>query len=107
MTKKEFLARIGNAWEMGLCTPEVLKIADKWLDFVMRYEGGQQKYVDDFLEDEGVRLHNFEGKYVLANDTLGYKTIQLLAILTHSCQICAVDPNAWHTRSGFCPHRKK
>ncbi len=31
---------------------------------------------------------------------------EIAAILSHPCQQCAEDPNAWHTRSGFCEHRK-
>lgn len=31
---------------------------------------------------------------------------ELAAILTHPCQQCAEDPEAWHTRQAFCQHRK-
>lgn len=56
MNKEEFLARVSNAWDMGLCDPVVLRLADVWCDAVMRYEGGQVHYWVDFLKDEYERL---------------------------------------------------
>ena len=55
-----------------------------------------------------VRFNNFViNGNVLANDKLGYDLIKFAAVLKHHCQICAEDPNAWHTRSGFCSHNKE
>lgn len=106
MTKKEFLARMANAYDMHLCTPEVLHLASKWTDGVMRLEGGQYHYWCDLMEDEAVRTQRFANNKVLANDEVGYKVIQLMAILNHHCQKCAVDPQAWHTRGAFCNHKE-
>lgn len=105
MTKKDFLARCSNAFDMGLCFPEILQLAERWTDGVMRYEGGQIHYWQELMEDEFKRLERFASHKVLANDQVGYKVIQLMAILTHPCQKCAVDPKAWHTRAGFCNHK--
>lgn len=102
MTKEEFLERCGNAFDMGLCTPERLTILNRWVDLVLRLEGGQMHYVIESLEAERRRA----GFGKLAGDEDGYATNQLLAILTHPCQLCAASPDAWHTRVAFCDHRK-
>jgi len=104
MTKQQFLKRMGNAYDMKLCEPMVLAIAENWCDSVMRLEGGQLRYWARFLQEEEERLNGFDSRECLANDKIGYKVIQLMAIMTHHCQKCAVDPKAWHTRSGFCDH---
>jgi hypothetical protein len=49
---------------------------------------------------------DFKLKHTLAGDE-AYKAIQVMAILDHPCQKCAEDPNAWHTRYGFCEHKKE
>lgn len=79
---------------------------ESWLDAIMRFEGGQINYWYEFLEQEYKRLDRFANQKTLANDHHGYQVIQLAAILTHPCQLCATDTQAWHTRSGFCPHKK-
>lgn len=105
MTKEDFLARMSNAYDMGLCKPEVLRLAERWTDGIMRLEGGQFNYWHELMQSEYERTRHFHTN--LANDELGYKVIQLMAILTHHCQKCAVDPEAWHTRSGFCDHKER
>lgn len=107
MNKKQFLKRMSNAYDMGLCKPKVLALANDWCDSVMRFEGGQLRYWVDFLEREAERMNSFDSRSCLANDEAGYKIIQLMAIMTHSCQKCGEDPEAWHTRSGFCTHKEK
>ena len=109
MTKEQFLARCENAFNVGLCTPERLRLMERWLDFVLRFEGGQMSFVVDFLAAEK-RRNNAPTQDMaigrLAGDADGYALNQFAAILTHHCQECATDPNAWWTRSGFCDHRK-
>ena len=105
MTKDEFLARCGTAWDAGLCTPDRLRLMDRWLDFVMRFEAGQMSYVVDFIAMEARRCERFTGHKTLANDEDGYALIRLAAILTHPCQECATNPKAWWTRPAFCDHR--
>lgn len=109
MTKEQFLARCGNAYDAGLCTPEQLRLLDRWLDFVMRFEGGQMAYVAEFIEQESRRTNHFHRHGTLANDGDGYALIQLAAILTHPCQSCATEPEhkAWWTRPAFCEHKKR
>jgi hypothetical protein len=110
MDKEQFLARCGNAYDMGLCSPERLKLMERWLDFVMRFEGGQMSLVADFLMAEKRRC-NAPGPGMaigrLAGDDDGYALCHLAAILTHPCQACAVDSGAWHTREAFCDHKGK
>lgn len=107
VNKDEFIKRCENIWDSGLASPKRLKLMEAWLDAIMRYEGGQTQNFADFLSDEGQRLEGFKSSKVLANDADGYALIQLAAILTHPCQICAEDRKAWWTRPGFCPHREK
>lgn len=102
MTREEFLARCANAFDAGLCTPEHIQLMDRWLDFVMRFEGGQMDFVAQFIEAEYRRLGHFTR--TLANDATGYALIQFAAILNHHCQTCATDPQAWWTRGAFCDH---
>ena len=96
-----------NAYDMGLCSFKILEHAEDVCDAVMRLQGGQYNYWVDFVEAENKRTRNFQNQYQLANDTLFYNVIQLMAIMTHPCQKCAEDPKAWHTRSAFCDHREK
>jgi hypothetical protein len=107
MTKKQFLARCANAWDAGFCTDDRLKLLERWLDMVMRFEGGQVNIFLEEMERERKRLHGMYSSDVLANDKDGYALIQFAAILTHHCQKCAVDPQAWWTRPGFCEHQKQ
>lgn len=105
MTKEEFLARCANAYDAGLVAPERLVLLDRWIDSVLRFEGGQLRYWLDFLENENQRTNGFH--HTLANDADGYALVQFSAILRHPCQQCATDLNAWWTRSAFCEHKKE
>lgn len=104
--KQDFLARCANAFDAGLCTPERLRLLDKWIDAVMRFEGGQMAYFADFLEIESQRTNHFRHARVLAGDDDGYALVKIAAILTHPCQVCATDPKAWWTRAAFCEHQQ-
>lgn len=109
MTKSEFLKRCETIYIAELASEEVFKLLNRWVDAIMRLEGGQTGAFATFLNYEKSRLLNFLPSKVLANDVNGYKIIQLAAILSHPCQDCAEDKAAWWTRSGFCTHvtRKK
>lgn len=102
-----FLARCATAYDAGLCTPDRLKILQRWAEIVMRLEGGQLGYVVEMLAEDSERTNGFRSGAVLANDSEGYAAVQLMALLNHPCQSCATDPAAWWTRPGFCPHRKE
>ena len=104
--KQDFLARCANAFDAGLCTPERLRLLDKWIDAVMRFEGGQTAYFADFVADESRRTTHFHPSRTLANDVDGYALVQIAAILNHPCQTCATDPKAWWTRAAFCDHKR-
>jgi len=41
MTKEQFLARCETAYDMGLATPGRLRLLGRWVEAVMRLEGGQ------------------------------------------------------------------
>ena len=105
LTKEQMLARVSNAIDMGLMTRKQIGLLDKWLDFVLRLEGGQMNYVAEFMESEKRRTSHFAR--TLASDDEGYALNRLAAVLSHPCQQCAEDPKAWHTRSAFCPHKDK
>jgi len=117
LTKDEFLARCSTAYDIGLVTTESLKLLELWVDNMMRLEHSflgsgqtQMSTVLSFFEDEKRRLQQTPNSVhvsTLAADSGGYTLIKLTALLGHHCQICAVDPGAWHTRSGFCPHRNQ
>lgn len=104
LNKRDFLKRCENAWNAGLITPETLRLLNRWLDMVLRLEGGQMGIFVAYLNTERFRTQNFGPGRTLANDADGYKLIQFAAILNHHCQQCAEDPQAWWTRSAFCPH---
>ena len=116
MTKSQFIKRCENAWDMGLITPERLRLMERWCDFVMRFDHtfigyGQTQgtYVIDFILVEQQRLRQQDDAWpkTLANDDDGYKVIQFASVLSHPCQVCAEDPKAWHTRTAFCPHKEE
>ena len=114
MTKQEFMARCETIWQMGLADDRALWILMRdWLDFVMRFEHtwfstgqSQGQMCIDFLRDEQARLGGPYRAKTLGNDDAGYRLQQIAAVLSHHCQQCAEDPKAWHTRSGFCPHKE-
>ena len=111
MTRAEFLARCGTVYDMGLTAEEQLLLLDRWIDLVLRLEyclfdqGDQIHYVWQSLEAERKRIG--ERGNTLANDEAGYNLVRMAAVLSHPCQECATDPNAWHTRTAFCSHREK
>lgn len=100
-----FLARCATAYDAGLCSPDRLQILKRWVEIVMRLEGGQLGYAVEMLAEESERTAGFRSGAVLANDSEGYAAVQLMALLTHHCQLCATDSAAWWTRPGFCQHR--
>lgn len=108
-TKDQLLKRFETCIDKGLCQPHLLALMERWLDFVIRFEGGQISDVARFLQEEHKRhaLYGPKDAMTLANDKDGYCLIQLAAILNHPCQKCAEDPNAWHTRAAFCEHKPK
>jgi hypothetical protein len=107
MSKEEFLARCANAYDAGLCTPERLRLLERWLDFVLRFEGGQMSYVAEFMDSESERTNHFRGSKTLASDRDGYSLIEFAAILSHHCQQCATSRDAWWTRPAFCDHKRE
>lgn len=102
ISKRQWLERCAMAFDKGFSDPEVLEVIERRLDLVMRLLGGQFDNVFQLLELEKHRTGNFYR--TLAADTTAYQGIELLALLRHPCQACATDPNAWHTRWGFCDH---
>lgn len=105
MNKEQFLKRCAAIYDAGLATPERLKLLDRWVGGVMRFEGGQTSYFSDFVADESMRTDHFSSSKTLANDTDGYALVQIAAILNQPCQKCAEDTKAWWTRSAFCKHK--
>lgn len=103
MTREEFLARCGNAFDTGRARPEVFRVMERWLEIVMRLQGGQLALALSYLRDEAERTRGFQTR--LANDQDGYAALEFAAILAHHCQRCATDRDAWWTRPGFCDHK--
>lgn len=112
MDKEQFLARCATAWDCGYVTPDRLVLMMNWLDFVMRFEGGQLSMALDFLVAERRRNNCPAGTETgaignLAGDTDGYALQEFASLLAHPCQKCATSTSAWHTRAGFCEHREE
>jgi hypothetical protein len=105
LTREEWLARCETLYRLGLTSPNRLRLLAKWLEFVMRLEGGQMNDVARFLVEERDRTGGFVEGGMLASDDDGYALFRLGAVLSHHCQACAEDPGAWHTRSAFCEHQ--
>lgn len=103
LTRSEFLARCSNAYDTGHAAPQNLEILARWVEIVARLQTGQLGMALDHLREEEQRTGGFGVSG--ANDTEGYRVVELAAILTHPCQECAVSPDAWWTRPGFCTHR--
>ena len=110
MTHDEFMARCETLWQMGNARPELFRLLRDWLDALMRYEHtqfsygqSQGKYWLEFLNAEFKRTEY--GARTLAADADGYALQEIAAVLSHPCQQCAEDHQAWHTRPGFCEHR--
>ena len=85
-----------------------------WTNAMLRLEhslftiGGQSqlRHIWDFLTREKARVAKISNM-TLASDAAGYKLVELAAIFSHPCQECAISPNAWWTRSGWCNHKKE
>lgn len=84
---------------------ELFQHIENSYDALHRLQGSQLGYFLDHMDDERKRTNNFSNMMSLANDTLGYDCIRVMAVLTHHCQQCAEDPDAWHTRAAFCMHK--
>lgn len=108
ITGEQYQQRIDNLAKMfgGEYLDELFKHIERSYDAIFRLQGGQLHYFLDHMNKESERTYRFDNRMQLANDKLGYDCIYVLAVLTHHCQKCAVDPKAWHTRAGFCPHKK-
>jgi len=112
MTKDEWLKRCSLAYEMGLIGKDRTSsnFLTKVIDALIRFEGGQRnqhqnKYWEEFVKEEKKRTRDWT--VVLTSDQLLYSLLIFAHILDHPCQKCGVDPQAWHTRYGFCNHRKE
>lgn len=123
ITKEQFLKRCATAWDAGYVDLWGLKRARNSLDLVMRLKAAyvgfnRDSSGNDLIAEIGVEGHQGEmaisslvneieiaPKKKLACDTEAYQAIQFVSLLTHPCQKCAEDKDAWHTRAGFCPHR--
>lgn len=112
MTKQEFLRRCETVWGKGI-DDEIFSLLLRWVDFVLRFDhtmfGNGQTQGDkicDFIEMERQRLGAPFSCNTLAGDKAGYKLVDIVSVLAHPCQKCAEDANAWHTRFGFCDHKR-
>lgn len=85
---------------------KIFKHIENTYDALFRLNGGQLDYFLMHMNDEMKRTQRFTNMMQLANDTFGYDCCRVLAVLTHPCQLCAEDPEAWHTRAAFCNHKK-
>lgn len=110
MTKDEYLKRCETIWGCGLANLVLFMLMRDWLDALMRYEHTLFSYGQtqgqswmQFINSEFERTGR--GARTLANDSQGYALQKIAAVLSHPCQQCAENPEAWHTRPGFCPHR--
>ena len=110
LTEEQFLDRCRIAYRYGLGRPEIARLLRNQLDALMRYEHslfsyGQTQGRDwlNFLNAEDERTEH--GRYTLAGDEDGYALQKIAAVFSHPCQECATNPEAWHTRPGFCPHK--
>jgi len=120
MTREEFLARAGTAFDAGLITPARLRLLRDWTDGFARLEASvfgegetarqQHAILERFLANERERLRVDERRGytpTLANDPEGRALVDLTALLAHPCQACGTDPQAWWTRPAFCPHWRR
>jgi hypothetical protein len=134
LSKEDFLARCGNAYDAGLITPYRMNLMARWLDVIMReghsrlcdmsvvldipfyHRNDQWDMVRSFWCGWGGELERLKQNSTinkgreshfatLAGDKDGYKLQEFAAILSLHCQICATDPHFWWTRAGFCPHK--
>lgn len=108
MTKDQWLKRCETVWAKGLVTPDRLSLLGRWLEIVARFEHGDTLRVVELLAEERRRKRPDGVKAFgqMEQDPDGYALLDLAAVLGHPCQDCAEDPGAWHTRPGFCQHRK-
>lgn len=107
LTKEQWLKRCETVYEWSKSHHINLDLLHNTVDSVLRLEGGQISYWVDFLESESKRTENFASHKTLVNDHDLYNLVYLTSILCHHCQQCAEDKNAWHTRPGFCEHKKQ
>jgi hypothetical protein len=132
MTKKQFMKRCEVMWDTGVfknrkITNHISNALDAYLRLrhVINLENspGQPpgvyglRFLMQMHSDHQAKMalnslcgHQYPVDFKLGCTLAGdeaYKAIQAMAILDHPCQKCAEDPNAWHTRPGFCTHKKK
>lgn len=114
MTKEQFLKRCETIYDKGYfknrnISSMLRHSADTFMRLRSVYannpamfeeinKGHQGNIACDALE------YNLDTKRTLANDNDLYEALNIACILDHPCQFCAEDPEAWHTRYGFCNH---
>ena len=127
MTKQELLKRCETIYDMGLMNDGALTSLERGVELLMRITDvaargtvtisadappqcdNQIEYARDIIAMEAARVRAAAGKgalLTLASDQPGYDAVRLAVVLTHPCQTCAEDARAFHTRPGFCEHRK-
>jgi len=108
MTKKQWLARCEMIYELGMV--DNLILAKNATDYFIRHKhyilnknkdlsensvaNHQENIAQETMNDDIKRT-----KKTLASDTELYQALEALSIMTKSCQECATDKNAWHTRN--------
>lgn len=109
MTEEQFIERCRTAYrKFGWPQlTQTLHHAAEMTDALLSLEGGQVKDFVEYMSAASRRTEGFSPSRTLASDRYGYNVIQFLALLNHPCQQCAVDTDAWHTRTGFCEHKGK
>lgn len=113
MTKKEFLKRCELIYDMNLHKSAAFlrNATDTYLRLRSVY-ARYPEYFDEIGKDHqgciSIENLNFflDKNRILASDSEAYKANHLANILNHPCQKCAEDKNSWHTRYGFCAHKK-
>ena len=95
LSKEEWLKRCETVYDWAREHPVDLMLLRDVVDAMARLEGGQLHYFVDFLEREKKRTDSFDGRKTLANDRVLYALVYLTNILSHPCQKCAEDKDAW------------
>lgn len=120
MTKKEWMKRAETIFEMGLIKSDLLSLLRSALEAFVRlrsvyanhpemFDEIKKEYQGEIAINELTQydtLHYLDKKKVLANDR-AYNALRITAVIDHPCQKCAEDKNAWHTRYGFCNHKRR
>ena len=97
MEKQEFLDRCSTAFDAWYISEVSLQVMELAIELAMR-SGSTDIHQREIASETEEKLMKIADGRELANFRELYNSLSFACLLNHSCEKCAKDKNAWHTR---------